>query len=261
MKRILVTGGSGMLGQHVLAVLKAKQIPFYAPKSSELDITSPKSIQNWQKKHKNNEISAVLHLAAYTAVDLAETEPQKCHQINVQGTKNLLEAVCKKKDVDFVFMSTDYVFDGSKNGEYAPQDKKNPLNVYGKSKSEAEDVVLDYEKGKIIRAGWLSGGPADFYTKIQKKIDEGVRVLRVVSDEIGRETPCGWLAEYLVDFLEDLEDQKAITHAISDESVASWYDLAQKYVKEKNLDVKVEKISAKELNREAKRPPKVVLGK
>lgn len=261
MKPILVTGGSGMLGTHVQAVLKGKKVSYYAPTSQEMDITSRKSIETWQKTHENLDLGAVLHLAAYTAVDKAEEEAEKCRKINVEGTKNLLEAFCEGKEVDFVFMSTDYVFDGQKAGEYSPDDAKNPLNVYGKSKSEAEDAVLAYEKGKVVRAGWLTGGSGDFYAKIQSKIDAGTTELAVVDDEWGRETPCGWLAGFLVNVLGNLENKKKIFHAISDEKVASWYDLAKKYVEGKKLDVEIKKISAKTLNRAAKRPKRVVLGR
>lgn len=144
--KILLTGGSGMLGSTIIEIMKTKDIPFYAPSSTIMDIINKKQVFNIVKDYKPD---IIIHCAAYTNVDKAEIDKYHCVYINVYGTQYLCEAA-KSIGAKFIFISSDYVFDGTQL-EYDVKDNCYPLNVYGFSKRMAELIVEKYNKSFIIR--------------------------------------------------------------------------------------------------------------
>jgi dTDP-4-dehydrorhamnose reductase len=155
--RIVVTGAKGQLGTDLVAEIQSKhpEDTVLGIDRAECDITDKDAVMKVIKELKPD---AVIHLAAYTAVDKAEADPSTCDLINVQGTNYLVEAA-KAVGAKFLYISTDYVFDGEKEGAYEIEDIKNPLSIYGQTKSEAEDVVEAYSKHFIVRISWAFGSP------------------------------------------------------------------------------------------------------
>ena len=149
MSTVLITGASGLVGSHILKTLNNK-FQWLAPNSKTLDITNSNLTQAYVETH---DFDYCLHLAAYTNVDQAEIEKDKCYQINVLGTNNLFKAVLVKKK-PFILVSTDFVFDGSKP-QYDEDSKPNPINYYGQTKFEAEQLVKN--KGMIVRLSYPYG--------------------------------------------------------------------------------------------------------
>ena len=152
--KALVVGASGMLGQDLCPVLEDFGYETIETGSKILDITKKDDVFDFVE-NKNPDI--IFHLAAYTNVDKAEIEKEKAKLINKEGTKNLA-LISKKLDIPIVYISTDYVFDGEKNSPYLPNDKTNPVNVYGKKKLMGEiEIKKHCEKFYIARTRWQYG--------------------------------------------------------------------------------------------------------
>ena len=151
---ILITGANGQLGKDIELVCKEKGLSFISTDTKNMDITDIDQIESIFEK---NPITAVIHCAAYTAVDKAEDEKELCLKINVEGTSNLAE-VCAKRHIKMLYLSTDYVFDGSKDGFYEINDHANPLSVYGLSKHLGEVAVKSkVVEHFVIRVSWVFG--------------------------------------------------------------------------------------------------------
>jgi dTDP-4-dehydrorhamnose reductase len=146
LKKTLFTGGSGTLGKEIIAL----EPELLHPTSKELDITSSESVSAY---FEQNDLELVIHAAAFTNVPLAETEALRAMEVNVVGTYNLL-AECMKRKIKFVFVSTDYVFDGEK-GDYTTEDPINPLTNYAKSKAAAELMVRMYDNSLTVRTSFF----------------------------------------------------------------------------------------------------------
>jgi dTDP-4-dehydrorhamnose reductase len=166
MQTVLITGASGLVGSHILNLLKTKFL-WLAPSSAELNITNKSQTKDYIKNHK---FDSCLHLAAYTNVDKAEIEKDKCFTINVTGTKNLFAAVSAKKK-PFIFISTEFVFDGNSD-QYFEDSLPKPLSYYGKTKYEAEQIVK--KNAMIVRIsspyGSLKGPKPDFVNAIYSRL-------------------------------------------------------------------------------------------
>ncbi|MCD7739994.1 MAG: dTDP-4-dehydrorhamnose reductase, partial [Candidatus Gastranaerophilales bacterium] len=185
--KVLVTGAKGMLGQDLCPILEDEDFDVIETDINTLDITNPTNIEDVLLKYNPD---FVIHCAAYTNVDKAEEDKETAFKINAQGTKNLAE-LCKKMDITLVYISTDYVFDGTKNGKYLAGDKTCPINVYGSSKLEGEKYVQECEKYYITRTSWLYGhhGKNFVETMISLKDKEEIKV---VDDQTGCPT---WTVE------------------------------------------------------------------
>ena len=152
--KILVTGATGSLGQELCPMLEREGWLFWATNSKIFDITNTKMVNEIINKVS---LDFIIHLAAYTNIDLAETHKQEAFKVNHIGTKNLAK-IAKKLDVPILYVSTDNVFDGKKDSPYKTSDHVNPLNVYGLSKLKGEEEILKTcKKYYIIRTGWLYG--------------------------------------------------------------------------------------------------------
>lgn len=247
--RVLVTGAKGQLGYDVIKELNKRGHTAVGVDIEEMDITNKDSVD---KVIKSSKVDAVIHCAAYTAVDAAEDNAQMCQKINVQGTQNIAKT-CKELDIKMLYLSTDYVFNGTGTRPWEPDDKREPLNVYGQSKYEGELVVENnVSKSFIVRIAWIFGINGKNFVKTMLNLSQNHDSLTVVDDQIGSPTYTADLAVLLVDLIES--DKYGKYHA-TNEGFCSWYEFACEIFKQagKN-DIKVSPVSSDGYKAKAKRP-------
>lgn len=175
MKKVALTGASGLVGSRIIELL-GNQITFLPISQADMDVTNKEQVNSYLQ---NKDFDIFLHLAAYTNVDGGETDEDKARQINVEGTKNVFETV-KNMNKSFIQISTDFVFDGT-NPPYTEASAKNALSVYGKTKSEAEDVVKN--NAMIVRIAYPYRAQyearLDFVRAIHKRMSENMPVMGI----------------------------------------------------------------------------------
>lgn len=247
--KVLVTGANGQLGYDVVNELIKRNHTAVGTDAEELDITDKKKVDEFITSLKPD---AVIHCAAWTAVDLAETETQKCTLVNKTGTENIVNA-CQKADAKLLYLSTDYVFDGGGTEPWKPYDKRNPLNVYGKTKYEGELAVEKYEKHFIVRIAWVFGKNGKNFIKTVLKLVESYDTLNFVSDQIGTPTYTYDLARLLVDMIET--EKYGIYHATNEGGYISWYDFVLEILNQAKIEGKtVNPVASEQFKSPAKRP-------
>ena len=241
--KVLVTGVAGQLGHDVMNELAKRGYegigsdiaesyngiqdgtPVVSMPYVQMDITDKASVE---KVLTEVNADAVIHCAAWTAVDLAEDEDKKdkVHAVNAEGTKNIVE-VCKKLDSKMVYTSTDYVFNGQGEEPWQPDCKDyQPLNVYGQSKLDGELAVSEtLDKYFIVRIAWVFGKNGNNFIKTMLKVGKNHDKLRVVNDQIGTPTYTFDLARLLVDMIET--DKYGYYHATNEGGYVSWYDFTK----------------------------------
>ncbi len=241
--KVLVTGVAGQLGHDVMNELAKRGYegigsdiaesyngiqdgtPVVSMPYVQMDITDKASVE---KVLTEVNADAVIHCAAWTAVDLAEDEDKKdkVHAVNAEGTKNIAE-VCKKLDSKMVYTSTDYVFNGQGEEPWQPDCKDyQPLNVYGQSKLDGELAVSEtLDKYFIVRIAWVFGKNGNNFIKTMLKVGKNHDKLRVVNDQIGTPTYTFDLAILLVDMIET--DKYGYYHATNEGGYISWYDFTK----------------------------------
>jgi dTDP-4-dehydrorhamnose reductase len=233
MKKILITGGSGVLAQYVKKSLK--NFILLLPTHQELDITNQKVVEDFFKK---NNPDTVIHLAAKTNVDECEENPDETLLVNSQGTKNIAET-CKKNDSLLVYVSSAAVFDGKRNIFYE-DDEKNPINVYGKSKLLGENYIQEIlNKFIIIRAAWLIGGgrrEKKFVSYVLDQLRKEASEIKIVNDKFGTLTYAKELADIINKFL--VEEKTGVYHFGSN-GACSRFDIASKVVSYVGKEVKL----------------------
>jgi len=226
-KRFLITGVNGQLGYDIVRELNERgEFEYYAPKRDEMDITNREQVLSAVKAY-NPDI--IIHCAAWTAVDKAEDVEDEVSKVNVLGTKNLVDASI---DVGaaIMYMSTDYVFDGKKDGIYNEEDKPNPMNVYGKTKYLGEEEVRRNPKHFITRISWVFGINGNNFIKTMLKLADNHDTLNVVNDQIGSPTYTVDLAKLLVEMA---YTEKYGTYNVNNDGYCSWAEFA-KYIMESN---------------------------
>ena len=254
--KILVTGAKGMLGQDLCPVLEDADFvdEIVETDIDNLDITNELLVQKVIKAEKPD---IVIHCAAYTNVDRAEDERELAYKINVLGTENVSKA-CKSVNATMVFISTDYVFDGTKGQKYVPYDTPNPLNFYGKTKLEAENIVKkSCQKYYIVRTSWLYGLYGKNFVETMLNLAQEDKELKVVDNQIGCPTWTVELSEALCDLIEE-KPEYGIYH-ICGSGETSWYNFAKEIFKIANIKVKLLPCSDKDCKTKAKRPKYSVL--
>lgn len=246
--KVLVTGAKGQLGYDVVDRLNLLGIEVLGVDIDDFDITSKKETEEYLYRVNPD---VVVHCAAYTSVDRAEDEKEKCYDINVNGTKNIAEA-CKMIDAKMVYISTDYVFDGGGN-EPQPEDKPtNPLNYYGYTKGQGEYIVRELlEKYFIIRTSWVYGRNGRNFVNTMLRLAELGEEINVVSDQIGAPTYTKDLAVFICNLLQTTK--YGVYHGVN-EGFCSWYEFAVAIFKKMGMDVKVNPIATSEYPTRAKRP-------
>lgn len=251
---ILLTGGNGQLGTELRHLLDEKGLSYVSTDAQEMDITDEKATLAFIQELKP---TVIYHCAAYTAVDKAEDEGKELDEkINVNGTENVAKAA-KAVGAKFVYISTDYVFDGTKKeGVYKETDTPNPQNEYGRTKLLGEQAVKDLlDEYFIIRTSWVFGKYGHNFVYTMKRLAQTHPRLTVVDDQYGRPTWTRTLAEFMVYIIENNADY-GIYHLSNDNS-CSWYEFAKEILKE--TDVEVAPVTSAEYPQKAKRPQYSVL--
>ncbi len=227
MKNILVTGAKGQLGSELRAIVGGKDNYFFTD-VEELDITDREAIVKFIKQNK---IAVVVNCAAYTNVDKAEEEEVLANLVNHKAVQNLAE-VCVDNDIFLIHISTDYVFDGSKNTPYKETDTTSPLGVYGKTKRLGEKAIEKLCKEYIIlRTSWLYSSYGNNFAKKICALSAEKDDVRVVVDQVGTPTYAKDLAAFIPFLIEkDRYRGKADIYHFSNEGVCSWYDFAKEIV-------------------------------
>ena len=231
--KVLVTGVAGQLGHDVMQELAKREIPAVGTDLKEgipLDITDEKAVHQVLQKEKP---TVILHCAAWTAVDLAEEEQNKetVYAVNVTGTKNLVKEA-KELGARFVYISTDYVFDGEGTTPWKPDcTEYAPLNYYGQTKWQGEQMVKQYLSSYfIVRIAWVFGLNGGNFIKTMLKVGKNHDRLTVVKDQIGTPTYTKDLARLLVDMIQT--EKYGIYHATNEGGYISWYDFAVEIFKQ-----------------------------
>jgi dTDP-4-dehydrorhamnose reductase len=259
---VLVTGANGQLGQSIKSIAnKYPTIQFVYTDFYEMDITNIESCTNAFLKYQPQ---FCINTAAYTAVDKAESEPEKAHLINGLGSENLAK-VCKENDTILLHISTDFIFDGTSKKPYLESDFPNPQSVYGQTKLEGEIAIQNtWEKHFIIRTSWVYSQFGANFMKTMLRLASERDSLSVVSDQIGTPTNAVDLAEVLLTII-----KSPITHHpssfgiynFSNEGVCSWYDFAAAIFHQKELKIDLTPIPTSAYPTPAKRPAYSVLDK
>ena len=246
--KVLVTGVKGQLGYDVVNELVKRGHTAIGTDIEEMDITDKNSVDSVIKE---NTPDAVIHCAAYTAVDAAEDNEELCRKINAEGTQNIAD-VCKELDIKMIYISTDYVFDGEGERPWEPEDERTPLNVYGQTKYEGELAVQNtLSKYFIVRIAWVFGVNGKNFIKTMLNLGKTRDALTVVNDQFGSPTYTYDLAKLLVDMVET--EKYGIYHA-TNEGICTWYEFACEIFKQAGINVKVSPVSASEYPAKAKRP-------
>lgn len=250
---ILVTGSNGQLGSEIKSIsVNYSQHKFTFVDIEEMDISSRKAVNTLFEKHK---FDCVINCAAYTNVDMAETEKELAWKINVKGTKYLAQA-CHKANATLMHISTDYVFDGMHYRPYTETDFTNPQSYYGVTKLEGEQMIEEFAKTAIIiRTSWLYSSFGNNFVKTMIKYGKEREELNVVSDQVGTPTYAADLAFLLLQNLDDIEwIQGTHIYHYSNEGVCSWYDFAKEIIEQSNIKCKVIPIETKDYPLPAERP-------
>lgn len=219
--RILVTGASGQLGYDVERELERRGIEHLGTSSRELDITDREAVERLMAAYRPD---AAIHCAAYTKVNLAEDEPERCWAVNADGTRNMA-AACRKTGAKLLYISTDYVFPGTGERSYETGDPTGPVNTYGRSKLAGELAVQSLlEKYFIVRISWVFGKNGNNFVKTMLRLAETKAELSVVCDQIGSPTYTADLAPLLCDMVQT--ERYGVYHA-TNEGTCAWSEFAE----------------------------------
>lgn len=246
--KVLVTGVGGQLGFDVVKELTKRGMEAVGVDIQEMDITDADSVS---RVIRTAAPDAVIHCAAYTAVDAAEENEALCRKVNAEGTRNIA-GVCRELDIRLLYISTDYVFGGQGERPWEPEDVREPKSVYGQTKYEGELAVQELlEKYFIVRIAWVFGINGKNFVKTMINLSRTHDTLRVVNDQFGSPTYTYDLAKLLVDMIQT--EKYGIYHA-TNEGVCSWYEFACAIFEEAGLPVKVLPVSTEEYGAKAGRP-------
>lgn len=251
--KFLITGANGQLGQELQKLLRERGLDFVAFDSKQLDITNSAAVLS---AFEQAQPDVVLHAAAYTKVDLAEDDGRELNwQVNVDGTKNVADAA-KLYEAKLVAVSTDYVFDGTNEGEYLESDAVNPQNSYGRAKLAGELAVTESgADAYIVRTSWVFGEFGNNFVYTMQRLAATHPKLTVVNDQLGRPTWTRTLAEFMLHLVE-VKAAYGIYH-LSNDDIATWFDFAREILKD--TDVEVAPVTSAEFPQKAYRPKHSVM--
>ena len=240
--KYLITGYKGQLGYDIKRELLKRGVDensILAVDKEEMDITNKDEVF---KVILDFRPDIIFHCAAYTAVDKAEDDEDNAYKINVTGTKNIVDASLEINST-VLYMSTDYVFDGTKEGYYTEEDEVNPKSVYGKTKYLGEEEVRRNNKHFITRISWVFGINGHNFIKTMLKLADNHKEVNVVNDQIGSPTYTVDLAKVLVDMT---NTTKYGTYNVTNDLYCSWAEFAKDIFAINNKDVKVNEVSTEE---------------
>ncbi|MFT8917144.1 MAG: dTDP-4-dehydrorhamnose reductase [Oenococcus sp.] len=251
--RYLITGANGQLGRELHELLEAQNLEFSAYDSKMLDITNRQAVFEAVQAQAPD---VIFDAAAYTKVDAAEDEGKARNwAVNVDGTTNLSQAAAAF-GATLVYVSTDYVFDGTKETAYLETDSVDPQNEYGKAKLAGEKAVLaSHAKAYVVRTSWVYGEYGHNFVYTMQKLAETHPKLTVVNDQIGRPTWTKSLAEFMQHLVDS--DQEPGIYNFSNDGTASWYRFAQEILK--NSSVAIEPVTSEQFPQKAYRPRHSIL--
>lgn len=248
--KILVTGYKGQLGYDVVNEATSRGIEAIGVDIDEMDITNQEQVNT---VIKSGNYDAVVHCAAWTAVDKAE-EPElfeTVKKVNATGTKYIAD-VCEELDIPMMYFSTDYVFDGEGTTPWNEYDERHPLNVYGLTKAQGEEFVEKLKKHFIIRIAWVFGKNGNNFIKTMLRLGKERGAVSVVNDQVGNPTYTYDLAKLVVDMIQT--DKYGKYHATNSGDFISWYDFACEIFKQAGMNVKVTPVDSNQFPAKAKRP-------
>lgn len=246
--RVLVTGVKGQLGYDVVRELEQRGHTAIGVDIDEMDITDEISVT---QVITDAQVEAVIHCAAYTAVDKAEDFPDVCHTVNVEGTSNIAR-VCRELDLKMIYISTDYVFSGTGSEPFGEYDPKAPTNVYGESKLGGEmSVTKLVKKHFIVRISWAFGLNGNNFVKTMLRIGKEKGVVNVVDDQIGSPTYTHDVARLLVDMI---TTEAYGTYHATNEGYCSWFEFAVEIFRYAKMDVVVIPVDSSAFPVKAQRP-------
>lgn len=247
--RILVTGVSGQLGHDIVMELnKETGNTIRGVSREDFDLLNETAVKEYVRKFQPN---AIIHCAAYTAVDKAESDQERCRAVNALGTQYLAEAA-KKIGAKFLYVSTDYVFDGKLDRPYEINDVPNPLNMYGRTKLEGENAVRRcLEQYFIVRTSWVFGSNGGNFVKTMLRLGRDCGEVSVVSDQYGSPTYTKDLAALLTSIIRT--EKYGVYHA-TNEGYCTWYDFAKTIFEMSGLDISLNAIPSADYQAMAPRP-------
>jgi len=247
--RIFITGGDGQLGRALRRTLSAHDL--FAPSESESDISDPRVVRLIAEARPG----VVIHAAAYTDVDGAEAHPDRAFAVNALGSRHVAQGAAESR-ARLIAISTDYVYDGTKDGPYREDDPVAPLGPYGASKLDGEREILKAKPDAVIlRTAWLYGEGKNFVETILRLARERDE-LRVVDDQRGSPTAAADLATVIAALLQT--PCAGVYHAVN-AGTCSWFEFAREILRLTGIDRRVVPIRSSELVRPAKRPANSVL--
>jgi dTDP-4-dehydrorhamnose reductase len=246
--KILVTGYTGLLGYDVVQAGLEHGFDMVGIGSRDLNIVDGYSVSKFVKEINPE---AIIHCAAYTAVDKAEDDKENCWDINVNGTINLVNSA-KEIKAKFMYISTDYVFDGLGERAFSETDTPNPANFYGLTKLEGEKVVQSLlSEWFIVRISWIFGMNGKNFVKTMLQLADSRKEIHVVGDQVGSPTYTFELSRLLVDMIKT--DKYGIYHA-TNEGFCSWAEFAEEIFRLTKKSVKVNTITTEKYPTRAVRP-------
>ncbi|PJJ64876.1 dTDP-4-dehydrorhamnose reductase [Chryseobacterium geocarposphaerae] len=252
MKKILVTGSNGQLGNCIKHIAEnfENKYEFIFTDSQTLDVTNSEQVQSL---FYDNKPDFCINASAYTAVDLAEKEPEKAFAVNAEGVANIAEACAEFKTI-LIHVSTDYVFDGETNLDYAEDDFTNPIGVYGQSKLKGEELALDINpKTIILRTSWLYSEFNKNFVKTMLNLFSQKEELGIVADQFGQPTNANDLAEAIMAIIEAKNKTFGVFH-FSNYPETTWFEFAQKIAEFSKSNIKLNPLTTEQYPTPAKRP-------
>lgn len=246
--KILVTGAKGQLGMDVVRLFSQNGHSVFGLDRTKLDITDEKKCSNVIQELRPE---AIIHCAAYTAVDNAESDPDRAYLVNTIGTRNIAIA-SESVQAKICYISTDYVFEGNNSRPYYEYDNTNPLTIYGKSKRAGEQLIQSLStRWFIVRTSWVFGASGNNFVKTMLKLGKERESLQVVNDQWGSPTYTCDLSLFLEELIST--EKYGIYHA-SNSGICTWFDFAKAIFEETRMPVIVEPCTTEQFPRPAPRP-------
>lgn len=248
MKKILVTGTHGQLGADVVKELANSEYQIIGVDKDEMDLRDSFAIKETLNKHRPD---VIIHCGAYTDVERAEDEYDTCMLINGSATRDI-SSYASKHDIPIIYISTDYVFDGTKDAPYTEEDVPNPLNVYGRSKLLGEQYIAELcEKYFILRISWVFGIQGHNFVKTMLRLSKKMISIDVVNDQFGTPTATRDVAVLIKQLL--VSDKYGLYH-VTNEGECSWAEFAKEIFRINNKTTFVNQIPASSFATKAMRP-------
>lgn len=259
LKKVIVSGASGQLGLEIQELSSNyKNLDFHFFDSTSWDITDKQKTQSIFKEYKPD---FFINCAAYTAVDKAESEIDKCFEINANALQHIAEN-CNLHNTHIIHISTDFVFDGNNHIPYEEHDQTNPISVYGKSKLEGENILSNTSNSfNIIRTSWVYSKYGSNFVKTMLRLAQERNELNIVIDQIGSPTYAKDLALFILEKIQALKDKNKEIYHFSNQGVASWFDFAYEIFRIKNISIKLNPINSDQFPTPSSRPKYSLMNK